>query len=439
MRALSRLLMFIIVVGLLLVIGMHYVPPSTTEPKPLNEPAAAITVERGELVMRAANCMSCHTASGGEPFAGGLAVASPLGTIYSTNITPDDATGIGTYSLAEFRHALYDGIRQDGQYIYPAMPYENYRYLSEADVRSLYKYFMEKVTPVNNTPPQTDLKFPFNQRWGLRLWNAVALKDPDYKQVSNDEMINRGGYLVQAAGHCAACHSPRDMFFAQKGIADADDDYLTGGELNGWSIPDLRGPDSVTARWSVDQMAHYLASGRNAHATSVGEMAEVVGDSLQYLPDNDLMAIAAYLKDLSGSPEEGTLQAEQDASDEASDQATDTEKLLVSADPDMPLGARLYLDNCIGCHFADGKGAEEIFPALDGNVLVTATSPVGLIDTVLHGAELPSTKKRPARLRMQGYDWRLDDEEVAELVSFIRSGWHNDADKVTARQVVERR
>src|SRR5690625_450634 len=113
MRALSRLLMFIIVVGLLLVIGMHYVPPSTTEPKPLNEPAAAITVERGELVMRAANCMSCHTASGGEPFAGGLAVASPLGTIYSTNITPDDATGIGTYSLAEFRHALYDGIRQD--------------------------------------------------------------------------------------------------------------------------------------------------------------------------------------------------------------------------------------------------------------------------------------------------------------------------------------
>ena len=438
MKVLSRILLFLIVVGLLLVIGMHYVPPSTTDPKPLNEPAAAITAKRGELVMRAANCMSCHTASDGEPFAGGLAVASPLGTIYSTNITPDDSTGIGTYSLTDFRNALYDGIRQDGQYIYPAMPYENYRFLSEADVRSLYKYFMEEVTPVKNTPPETDLKFPFNQRWGLRLWNALALKDPAYKDVSDDEMINRGGYLVQAAGHCAACHSPRDAIFSQKGIMDSDKDYLTGGELNGWSVPDLRGPDSVTALWSVDQMAHYLASGRNAHATSVGEMADVVGDSLQYLPDEDLMAIAAYLKDLSDSPEEGTLQAAKEDSDDA-DQATDTEKMLASADSDISLGGRLYLDNCIGCHFADGKGAEEIFPALDGNVLVTASSPVGLIDTILHGAELPSTKKRPARIRMQGYDWRLDDEEVAELATFIRQGWHNDADEVTAQQVVERR
>lgn len=176
-------------------------------------------------------------------------------------------------------------------------------------------------------------------------------------------------------------------------------------------------------------MAHYLATGRNDYATSVGEMSLVVEHSLQYLTAEDNLAIAAYLTHLTGSSEVGTLSAQSPTA------PTETERLLTSADPAMSLGARLYIDNCGGCHAVDGRGAPEIFPALDGNALVTAGSPTGLIHVILHGAQLPSTELRPEALRMQGHAWRLSDEEVAELATFVRQGWHNQASGVTAGEV----
>lgn len=215
----------------------------------------------------------------------------------------------------------------------------------------------------------------------------------------------------------------------QKGVSEKNSAFLTGGELNGWSVPDLRSKDSVSAMWSTQQMANYLATGRNDYATSVGQMSLVVEHSLQYLTDEDNLAIAAYLTHLSASSNEGALSLQEDKT------PTQTERLLTSADPSMPLGARLYLDNCGGCHFVDGRGAAEIFPALDGNTLVNADSATGLIHVILHGAELPSTTHRPARLRMQGHAWRLSDEEVAALATFVRQGWHNQATAVSANAV----
>jgi mono/diheme cytochrome c family protein len=430
MKTLTRTVLVLIVLAIVVIAAMIWVPVQRTQPKAMSEPDSAITVARGEYLMRASDCLACHTAPEGKPFAGGLKVETPFGAIYSTNITPDKETGIGNYTLADFRAALYDGIRKDGAHLYPAMPYENFRFLTEADVQSMYKYFMEKVPAVHAEAPTTNLKFPFNQRWGLRAWNWLALKSPEFKPVSDDAKINRGAYLVQGPAHCAACHSPRTTFMAQDGITEKNAAFLTGGELNGWSVPDLRGKDSVSALWSTRQIAHYLATGRNDHATSVGEMSLVVEHSLQYLTDDDNMAIAAYLKHLSGSSDDGA-----GASSASGKEPTDTERLLVSADPSMPLGPRLYLDNCAGCHFANGRGAPEIFPALDGNALVNASSPTGLIDTILHGAELPSTAQRPARLRMQGYAWRLNDDEVAALASFVRQGWHNHASDVSASTV----
>ena len=424
MKTLTRIVLVLIVLALVVIAAMMWVPVQRTQPKAMNEPEPDITLARGEYMMRASDCMACHTAKGGKPFAGGLEVESPLGVIYSTNITPDKETGIGNYTLDDFRAALYDGLRKDGTHLYPAMPYENFRLITEADAQSMYQYFMKKVPAVHNEVPETKLKFPFNQRWGLRAWNWLALKNPEFKPVSDDARINRGAYLVQGPAHCAACHSPRNAFMAQDGITDKNSAFLTGGELNGWSVPDLRGKDSVSAKWSTQQIANYLATGRNDYATSVGEMSSVVEHSLQFLNDDDNKGIAAYLKHLSGTTDADV------ASSSGKVEPTDTEQLLVSADPSMPLGPRLYLDNCIGCHAANGRGAPEIFPALADNSLVNATSPTGLISVILHGAQLPSTEKRPARLRMQGYAWRLSDEEVAELATFVRQGWNNQASAV---------
>jgi len=425
MKTLVRVLLIIVALGIVCLLAMMWVPVQRTAALALNEPQEAITLERGEYVMRAADCMACHSSADGKPFAGGHAIQSPLGDIYVTNITPDKETGIGLYTLDDFRASLVDGLRKDGVHLYPAMPYENYRKLSEVDIRALYKYFMEAVEPVRNSVPPTRLAFPFNQRWGLRVWNWLALDSAGYTPTFGNEQLDRGAYLVQGAGHCASCHSPRTQFMAQDGHNEGSLAFLSGGNVEGWSIPALRGAGSVSQQWSAEQMAHYLATGRNDHASATGTMADVVEHSLQYLSDEDNLAIAAYLKHISGDSPATTLQTGPSA----------TETLLTRADPSMPLGARLYLDNCAACHFVDGKGAPEIFPALDGNVLVTAESPVGLIHTILHGAELPSTEKRPMRLRMQGFDWRLTDEEVAALASFVRQGWGNQASVVTAEQV----
>jgi len=426
MNTFSKILLGVVGLAVVALLAIMWVPTQRTAALPLTEPEDAITLARGEYLMRAGDCMACHTAEGGQPFAGGYAIESPLGAIWVTNITPDAETGIGRYTLDDFRAALYDGLRRDGVHLYPAMPYENYRMLSEADVRALYKYFMEAVEPVRNQVAQTTLPFPYNQRWGLRVWNWLALGDPGFTPPYDDAQLNRGAYLVQALAHCAACHSPRTDWMMQDGLTEQSPAFLSGGTLEGWSVPDLRGADGVAQRWTVAQMAHYLATGRNDHATAVGAMRHVVSESLQYLNAEDHTAIATYLKHISGGERPTPV---------ADDTPTATQALLTRADPSMPLGARLYLDNCAACHFVDGKGAAEIFPALDGNALVTADSPAGLIHVILHGADLPSTEARPMRLRMQGFGWRLSDEEVAELASFVRQGWSNRAGAVGAAQV----
>jgi len=426
MKTLCKILLGVLGLATVVVLAIAWMPVQRTTALPLTEPEEAITLARGEYLMRAGDCMACHTAEGGEPFAGGHAIESPLGAIWVTNITPDAETGIGRYTLDDFRAALYDGLRRDGVHLYPAMPYENYRMLSEADVRALYQYFMQAVPPVRNQVAQTRLPFPYNQRWGLRVWNWMALGEAGFTPVYDDAMLNRGAYLVQALAHCAACHSPRTQFMMQDGVKESSIAFLSGGTLEGWSVPDLRGADSVSQRWSIEQMAHYLATGRNGHASAVGAMRAVVSESLQYLTADDHRAIAMYLKHISGGERAAPV---------VDDAPTETQTLLTRADPSMPLGARLYLDNCAACHFVDGKGAAEIFPSLDGNALVNAESPAGLIHVILHGADLPSTQTRPMRLRMQGFGWRLSDEDVAALASFVRQGWHNRAASVTAAQV----
>ncbi|MDI9854426.1 c-type cytochrome [Comamonas sp. 17RB] len=442
MKKILSILIALIVLGIVAALALAYAP---FKPTPANETLAAdwkAEPGRGEYVMRAGDCMACHTANGGESMAGGRGIESPLGTIWSSNITPDKETGIGNWTLDQFRAAMVDGVGGHGQQLYPAMPYENYRFMTESDLRALYDYIQTEVKPVKNEVQATSLTFPFNMRFGLRAWNWLALSgEAKFKPMAGDEQQIRGQYLIEGAGHCAACHSPRTTFMAQDGTRLSDASFLTGGMVDEWTAPALRGKDARVQKWTAEEIAAYLATGRNAHAVANGEMALVVEHSMQYMTDADLNAMAVFLKSMDGQPVEavpakvaaaGPRSMPALPADEAG-KATAT--LLTSASPDMPVGARLYLDNCAACHFVSGKGAPEIFPELQGNAMVLGKDANPFVSVILNGTSVPSTSRRPMHLAMQGYADRLTDEEVAQLASFIRNGWGNKASNVSASDV----
>lgn len=441
MKTFLRVLGLLALVGVVAVLALIFVPVQRTAPETALAADWRPAEGQGEYVFHASDCVACHTAEGGRPLAGGRAIESPMGTIWSTNITPDPQTGIGDWSLDDFRAAMIDGLTPDGRHLYPAMPYENYRLMREEDIAALYDYLMTEVEPVRAEVEATALSFPFNQRWGIRAWNWLALNHgPGFTPTAPTEQQARGQYLVEAPGHCAACHSPRTVFMTQDGVRSGQGAFLEGGVIEGWNAPRLVGAEASIAEWSVDDTALYLASGRNAHSAANGEMGLVVEHSLQYLTDADNLAIAAFLKGEDAATDriaDAEVRAIPDAPARAEGEATAL--ALTEASPDLPLGARLYLDNCSGCHFVTGQGAPEIFPALDGNSLVTGSETGPLLSIILHGTSLPSTDKRPFALAMQGYSERLDDAEVAELASFLRSAWGNEAGPVAPADVAAAR
>lgn len=379
-------------------------------------------VRQGEYLARLGDCMACHTRSGGADYAGGLAIKSGLGTIYSTNITPDKQSGIGQYTEQQFADAVRKGVRADGSFLYPAMPYPDYSKISDQDIHALYNYFMHGVAPVNSQPPQTRLSFPFSQRWGMRFWNLAFTPDQPFMPVSGaSDQVNRGAYIVESLGHCGSCHSPRGFAMNEQGLDSSNSSFLSGGSLNGWDVPSLRG----IPRWSPEEISDYLQTGRNDKAGVAGEMTAVVEHSTSHMSDADLQAIAAYLKFLGGNPPLQTY-------DPQKNQLT-TDKLTAATD--LTDGEVLYLNNCGACHFANGLGAARAFPQLDQASIVNARDPHGLIQIILQGAQLPATAKAPSMLKMPGFAYRLSDQQVATLATFVRQGWGNTAAAVSADQV----
>jgi mono/diheme cytochrome c family protein len=392
----------------------------------------ADTVKRGAYVARTGDCMACHSLPDKPEYGGGLAIESPFGAIYATNISPDPVHGIGTYTEKEFSDAVRGGVRKDGGHLYPAMPYPSYAKMTDQDIHDLYVYMMKGVEPVAVAAPITDLPFPFSQRWGLMFWNWTFGQSDSFKNdPAQSAQINRGAYLVQAAGHCGSCHTPRNMFFGEKAYDGADSDFLAGAELNEWNTPDLRASGRATkgmASWSEADITEYLRTGRNQYAAVAGEMTSVIEHSTSQMAEEDVRAMAAYLKTLppvaaSGKPAE-TLAQERKA----------TETHLTGA-TNLNGGERLYLDNCAACHFVTGQGAPKVFPPLAGNSLAEAENPAGLISVILNGARLPSTFDLPTRLAMPDFGWRLSDKQVADLATFVRSGWGNSGEKVSESDV----
>ncbi|MDE1180733.1 cytochrome c [Paraburkholderia sp.] len=387
-------------------------------------------VKEGAYLARLGDCVACHTAKGGKPFAGGLPIDSGLGTIYSTNITPDRAHGIGAYTEAQFGDALRHGKRADGSNLYPAMPYTSYSKVSDADVHALYAFFMQGVAPVATTPPQTDLSFPFNQRWGLSLWNwAFADRTPFSAPDGASAQVARGAYIVEGLGHCSSCHTARG-FAMQEKSRPGDNGFLSGAYLNRWLAPSLRAAgkpgDRGVAGWTHAELVDYLGSGRNTHAAVTGEMKDVIAHSTSWFNDDDLSAVAAYLKTLPASAQASVA--------DASGARQQTQAKLTAA-KNLTLGERLFLDNCAACHAVTGQGAARVFPSLAGNSTVNASDPTGLLHVMLAGASMPSTVRSPSALPMPGFAVRLSDDEAAQLATFVRSGWGNRGAAVTASDV----
>ena len=416
---------------------------------PLAARAAEPSVQHGEYLARAGDCISCHTRPGGLPFAGGLAMQTPFGTIISTNITPDATRGIGGYTQADFTRALRQGRAQDGHYLYPAMPYNHFAQLSDADLQDLYAYFMQGVKPAVQDNAITQLGWPFNLRGLVSLWNLLYLKDARYQAVpAQTAEWNRGAYLVQGLGHCSACHTPRSFTGGEKAASEADGDvFLSGSTLDGWYAQPLRQREGVApaglGSWSRAELVDYLKTGRNARTAAFGAMVEVVGNSTQYLSREDLGAIAVYLKSLGGSAQEGATSAVASASAPAAaarglDRADPTALALRTGDVAFLAaqpGALVYLNNCSACHRSDGQGARSTFPTLAGSSSVAATDPTSLIRIVLQGSAMPHTTEAPSALGMPGLGWRLDNDKVAAVLSFVRRSWGNQAAPVTADRV----
>ena len=388
-----------------------------------DEPAVAVAesgaqIEKGKYLARAGNCMACHTSRGGKEYAGGRAIDTPYGAIYAPNVTPDEATGIGSWTADDFWRALHNGKSKDGSFLYPAFPYPNYTKMVRADSDALYAYF-RTITPVKQQNQQHELAFPYNQRVLLAFWRALYFTPGEFQPQPNQTAEwNRGAYLVQGLGHCAACHSTRTTLggsLAQEGFG--------GGMMPGagWYAPALTS-DPVTGLgdWQVADIASLLKTGVSQRGAAAGPMAEVVSASLQHVSDTDVTAMAVYLKTLPKSPSVAVASSAGDAGD---------------PDTVLRLGAKLYEQNCASCHGDNGKGAPPAYPSLAGNrplALGDATNPIRI---VLNGGYPPGTSGNPRPYGMPPFGSALSDSDIAAVVSYVRNGWGNGGKLVSPLDV----
>jgi alcohol dehydrogenase (quinone), cytochrome c subunit len=385
----------------------------------------AVPSDKGEYLARAGDCNACHSVRGGKAFAGGLRMGTPMGVIYSTNITPDPDTGIGNYTLQDFDRAVRSGVAKDGHHLYPAMPYPSYARISDEDLQALYTFFMKEVPPVKQANKPNEIPWYSSPRWPLAVWNTIFARQGVYvARPDRDAAWNRGAYLVEGLGHCGACHTPRGWAFQEKALDDGDSAYLQGAELDAWSAPNLRGDlRTGLGGWSQDDIAAFLKSGHNNRGVAFGSMLDVVNNSTPYLTDDDIRAMATYLKSLPA-----TAPQAQFAYDDAATKA------LQDGKP-QGAGAAIYLGTCAACHGIDGKGQAPFMPPLAGNPAVLDANPSSLINLVLNGADPLVVRGVPDAYRMPQFRIQLNDEAIAQVLSFVRGAWGNGTAAVTPEAV----
>ena len=423
-------------------VGLKMLWPAPTQAQvvaPAPTPAAANVnngntkvdvIARGQYLTRAADCIACHTTAGGQPYAGGVPFATPFGTMYSPNITPDRATGIGAWTDAQFLRALHEGIRADGKHLYPAFPYTSYTKLTDQDVQAIRAY-LNSVPAVRSTPPENKLAFPFNIRAMMTFWNLLFFKEQRLPQVAAQSVEwNRGAYLSEALGHCAECHTPRNVLMALK------DQPFAGAKLQGWHAYNLTPEaNSGIGGWSETDIVSYLSTGKLAgKAAAAGPMAEVIENSTQYLSQSDLQAIAVYLKALHPIAQGDSKPRTQwgaPAQDVISWRGTNH---VASS------GALLFNANCASCHSWKGDGAAaELaggYPALSHNSTTGAADADNLTMVILNGVHRRSAT---ADVFMPAFRAELDDADIAALSNYVSSQFGNPQAKQTAEGVAKAR
>ena len=426
-RRLVRLLL-IAVVGLCVLVGVSWWSDHAAGDDSLqaSQPTADL-VARGAYLAKLGDCAACHSIAGQPAFSGGLRMVTPIGAIYSSNITPDPEHGIGRYSLTDFDRALRFGVA-DGHTLYPAMPFTSYYNTRPEDVAALYAYFQRGVAPAGIPNRASDIPFPLSMRWPLTYWRWLFASKPKPFQApaGSDPTLARGAYFVDGLGHCGECHTPRGITMQLHAVsASGGGLYLAGAEIDNLFAPSLRSDSTGSlVDWSEADLTTFLQSGTNAHGIAFGSMSDVITHSTQYMTDEDAHATAHYLKTI-GASSDATLSF-------AYDNATDAR--LKQGDASQR-GAQIYLDNCAACHRPDGRGYEGVFPALAGNPIVEAPNALSLIGVVMNGSTTPKTGKTPAQFTMPAFAWRLSDLDIADVVTFIRTSWGNTAPAVTVAQV----
>ena len=387
-----------------------------TTPGALAATATTQAITRGEYLARAGDCVACHAAPGGMPFAGGREMPTPFGALYAPNITPDDETGIGLWTAADFYRMMHTGVSRDGSLLYPAMPFASYTKVTREDSDDLFAY-LQSVTPVHRKNRPNELRFPYNQRDVLIGWRALYLVEGTYRNDSTQTtQWNRGAYLVQGLGHCTMCHTAINALGGS-----SESKAFEGGMIpnQNWYAPSLTSNrEAGLGDWSIQDIANLLQTGISHRGAVYGPMAEVVYDSLQYLSDDDATAMAVYLKALAPRDSAPPIPA----------------SARLVAPSVMETGRHVYVKQCAVCHGDEGKGRPPTYPPLADNQSIVMASPVNAIRMVLNGGYPPGTSKNPRPHGMPPFAQVLKDDDVAAVLTYIRVAWGNTGTPVSPQQ-----
>ncbi len=379
-------------------------------------------VERGRYLALAGNCAGCHTTRGGRPYAGGLPIETPFGTIYSSNLTPDAQTGIGSWSSAHFWRAMHNGRSKDGRLLYPAFPYPNFTKVTREDSDAIYAY-LRSVEPASEQNREHRLRFPYDTQAALAVWRALSFKPEAFvANAGKPAEWNRGAYLVDGLGHCIACHGSRNSLGATDTRLG-----LSGGliAVENWYAPSLTDPhEAGLADWPSADVVALLKTGVAPRGSVMGPMADVVFRSTQYLSDSDLTAMASYLKDLPDVPK--------------TEEPAGTKAPIRRDAGTMARGAKIYDQRCAYCHGDQGQGAVGAYPPLAGNRAVNMARPTNLVQVIAHGGFLPTTAGNPRPYGMPPFGQTLDAAGVAAVLTYIRGSWGNDSAPVTQLDTMRR-
>jgi mono/diheme cytochrome c family protein len=389
--------------------------PATTAMPPHADLAAQI--ERGAYLARAGDCQACHTVRGAAAYAGGRAIPTPFGTFYSPNITPDAQTGIGLWTADDFWRAMHEGRSRDGSPLYPVFPYTNYTRVTREDSDALFVY-LKSLPPVAQARREHELKFPYQYRPLLAGWRLLFFRPGVYEpEPAQNEEWNRGAYLVQGLGHCSACHESRNALGASRA-------QPAGGLVLNWYAPSLSvARDAGVQDWPVHDIAALLKDGVSPQASALGPMAEVVYESLQHLTDADIRAMAVYLKDLPVA----------DAQTKRERRAPRDLQAIAAR------GEKTYADHCASCHGDNGEGRAPAAPALAGNRALTMDVMVNPIRVLLYGGYAPGTAGNPRPYGMPPFVHTLSDQEIADVLTYTRNAWGNEASAVSSADVARHR